>query len=1303
LNALREALRRAGKKEGAVVIIDRRRRERVLCSCLALAVLAAGSLAAQLDDSCMVSAFNRTTPVAADGTWVLPNVPADLGVVRVRATCLHSGSVQSGTSSLIQVPANDVIAVGDITFQNPVPIPATLSLTAATTQLAARGQTLQLVAQATYADGTTGDVTLATTGTNYRTSNPAIATVDGNGLVTAQASGVAIVSAVNEGALALLRLQVVLSGSSVGDGIPDDWKIAHGLDPNDPLVAYEDPDQDGLTNLEEYQYGTDPNNPDTDGDGLSDGDEVHVYHTNPLLWDTDGDGISDGVEVKTGSDPLDIHSFNLAAALSSITASPASFRLIFNTVDGQSSRQLQAVGNVIDGRTIDMFRPLYQTAVTSSDLTVASFGPEPGRVYAGQNGTATVTVGNSGHTASTSVTVQSFSPTALAYLPLPGFLNAVEVAGNTAYVAAGAAGLEVVDVSSLPGPRLVGSLLLPGNANDVRVAGTVAYVAGGDALVTVDVGDPTHPVRKAVLPIPGGNAVRLAIGGNLAYVADAAYGLRILDVGNPAQPQTVGALALPGAPRGVSLTGAEAVVALGDQGVAVVDVSNPAAPLLRGATPTLSPVAGGVAARGHLAYVAAGHPEGTYGGLHVVELVDPTTPADVGASFDGLGATRVVLEDHFALASQFFLADQAPIFDIGVVPPVYTAALDLSTAPGADARRGTDIAVRQGAVFVTANEALADFGSTGVGGLYTGLYRLPVDAGTNPPTVAITAPAPGASVKELVPLTVTADAHDEVAITSVAFLINGAVVDTAYKPPYQTTFAVPVGQATLHLTAVATSVSGALATAEETLAVVGNPGPVTTLIAPLPGASLIAGQSLLIAVSASGAAPVTRVEIYVNGQLLAATGTPAYAVYPTQPGMTSLAITAVAYDANGPGSPAGPVAVTLTPDQPPQVAVFAPGDGEKVVEGTGMLVVTGASSPAGIVSVHLFVNGTDSAFDLGAPFSFNVPAPAAGQSSQLYAVAYDKLGLSASSPAVTVTGIADPLTTITGSVVDPGGAAIAGATVTVTTGGGPQTATSAADGTFTVAAVPTAQGPISVTAAGTVGGCPATGNFAGLLTPVPGGITYLGGIVLASAPPPPPTTVTGTVLAPDGTPLAGAAVQIASGDLADVAAGVSDPGGSFSVSGFPARPWSLTALGSATTGGVQVTGRTSSAAPVPGGTTSLGSLRLQPPPSGTDPLTTVTGLVVAADHTTPVAGAQVVVDAGPFGLFTTTTGADGRFSVPGVPTLQASIAIAASQHQACVLDNSGRPVTVSPLTTGGTTDAGTLVLAPDSGPVIITI
>jgi len=43
---------------------------------------------------------------------------------------------------------------------------------------------------------------------------------------------------------------------------------------------------------------------DTDGDGLSDEDEIYVYHTDPTLWDTDGDGYSDKLEVTLGADPL---------------------------------------------------------------------------------------------------------------------------------------------------------------------------------------------------------------------------------------------------------------------------------------------------------------------------------------------------------------------------------------------------------------------------------------------------------------------------------------------------------------------------------------------------------------------------------------------------------------------------------------------------------------------------------------------------------------------------------------------------------------------------------------------------------------------------------------------------------------------------------------------------------------------------------------------------------------------------------------------------------------------------------------
>lgn len=66
----------------------------------------------------------------------------------------------------------------------------------------------------------------------------------------------------------------------------------------------DDDDQDGLNNGEERRLGTNPKVPDTDGDGLKDGEEVNRYRTDPLKRDTDGDGLSDGDEIsKYKTDP----------------------------------------------------------------------------------------------------------------------------------------------------------------------------------------------------------------------------------------------------------------------------------------------------------------------------------------------------------------------------------------------------------------------------------------------------------------------------------------------------------------------------------------------------------------------------------------------------------------------------------------------------------------------------------------------------------------------------------------------------------------------------------------------------------------------------------------------------------------------------------------------------------------------------------------------------------------------------------------------------------------------------------------
>ncbi|MBK1833263.1 hypothetical protein [Roseibacillus ishigakijimensis] len=112
--------------------------------------------------------------------------------------------------------------------------------------------------------------------------------------------------------LASIKLEMIGSLDSDGDDLPDSWEDRHFgnndgvIEDSDltPQSGMGDPDSDGLNNSTEYSLGLDPNDEDSDDDGLSDGVEVNEEGTNPLLADTDGDGLSDGGEVSGGlTDP----------------------------------------------------------------------------------------------------------------------------------------------------------------------------------------------------------------------------------------------------------------------------------------------------------------------------------------------------------------------------------------------------------------------------------------------------------------------------------------------------------------------------------------------------------------------------------------------------------------------------------------------------------------------------------------------------------------------------------------------------------------------------------------------------------------------------------------------------------------------------------------------------------------------------------------------------------------------------------------------------------------------------------------
>lgn len=73
----------------------------------------------------------------------------------------------------------------------------------------------------------------------------------------------------------------------------------------EPADVGVDGDGDGLSDTDEVTRGTDPDQSDTDFDGLNDGDEVRLHGTDPLNPDSDGGGVTDGHEViDDGTNPL---------------------------------------------------------------------------------------------------------------------------------------------------------------------------------------------------------------------------------------------------------------------------------------------------------------------------------------------------------------------------------------------------------------------------------------------------------------------------------------------------------------------------------------------------------------------------------------------------------------------------------------------------------------------------------------------------------------------------------------------------------------------------------------------------------------------------------------------------------------------------------------------------------------------------------------------------------------------------------------------------------------------------------------
>jgi hypothetical protein len=204
---------------------------------------------------------------------------------------------------------------------------------------------------------------------------------------------------------------------------------------------------------------------------------------------------------------------------------------------------------------------------------------------------------------------------------------------NTAFLAAGTMGLQMVDVSNPAAPAVVGNypVTAPEGIGSVVVKNGRAYAADGNygTITILDVSTPASPVRLGGFSFPGNRASVYFIENNLLY-ACATQEVRILDVSNPAQPSLVGSF-FTGLPSGLAKSGNYLYVADSYRGLIVLDVTNPAAPLLKGYNYDnilkLNAFSGHVCIGGNRLYMAVGT------GLCVFDITNPEKPALVGFRF----------------------------------------------------------------------------------------------------------------------------------------------------------------------------------------------------------------------------------------------------------------------------------------------------------------------------------------------------------------------------------------------------------------------------------------------------------------------------------------------------------------------------------------------------------------------------------------------------------------------------------------------------------------------------------------------
>ncbi len=265
-----------------------------------------------------------------------------------------------------------------------------------------------------------------------------------------------------------------------------------------------------------------------------------------------------------------------------------------------------------------------------------------------------------------------FAPTLLGTYDTPGLAKGVAVSGDHAFVADGASGLQVIDISDPASPALLGTYDTPSFAHGVTVSGDYAFVADGTlGLQVIDISNPTAPTFLGTCDTPG-NALGLAVSGDYAFVADGTSGLQVIDISDPTSPAILGTYGTPDLALEVTVSGDYAFVADSESGLIVIDISDPANPTHLGTYDTPG-VAYAVTVSGDYALVA----DGT-SGLQVIDISDPASPTFLGAYTTTDVALDVAVSGDHAIVTD----NASELYVIDISDPANPVPLGTCSTPG---------------------------------------------------------------------------------------------------------------------------------------------------------------------------------------------------------------------------------------------------------------------------------------------------------------------------------------------------------------------------------------------------------------------------------------------------------------------------------------------------------------------------------------------------------------------------------------------------------------------------------------------